>query len=230
MDAIFTHTRTAIIVTADTSSLVLDTKRIIGARVAVQAARKAWATGLDDIRGARDAGTSRVMLNRMEAKLDTLEAARDLARRELEMAPTGSERPHPRGCHSAGGAGAVSAMDPRLVRIQGAYALGVHDELCHLGGASCPSRLPHSWTYVAHTPLATFLAAAAHLEAHPRDAQGARLIFHDGVCASGCQGEQRAHHAHTQTVPAKVLRRVLTADPHIPGGATAEPLPCEADA
>ena len=103
----------------------------------------------------------------------------------------------------------MSALEGQTGAVATAYRLGMHDAQCSRGGASCPYREGCSWQWVAHVPAEPFQAAEAHLQARPRDAAGARLILHDGVCTSGCIGKQRETHARTQTLPVRVLRKVL---------------------
>jgi hypothetical protein len=51
------------------------------------------------------------------------------------------------------------------------------------------------------------LYALEHLDAHPRDAAGARLILHDAVCMSGCAGAGRVEHSRRHAATVAALRK-----------------------
>lgn len=77
----------------------------------------------------------------------------------------------------------------------------IHTDAC-IGGVG-------SWFPCLTCPRpATVEAALEHLDAHPGDAAGARLIFHDAVCC--CHGDcsSRVDHArNTQSTRVAALRR-----------------------
>lgn len=70
---------------------------------------------------------------------------------------------------------------------------------------------PRASLGLQYTPLSAALGAIRHLQAHPRDAQGARRILHDAVCAGfgdHCDGDDHAR--RTQTDLVRALRKVLS--------------------
>lgn len=88
-----------------------------------------------------------------------------------------------------------------------AFRLGLHDRLCR---PTCPNRIDCSYMWVMHTVLAPLEAAVVHLRQNPRDAAGARMILHDGHCASDhCGGYDHATRFAPQVT---VLRRLLAGD------------------
>lgn len=72
---------------------------------------------------------------------------------------------------------------------------------------TCPIRYEHEAATCLSAPRMGPLAAAlAHLDAHPRDARGARRIFHDAACLSDC-GPESDHADRTQSGKAVALRK-----------------------
>jgi hypothetical protein len=82
----------------------------------------------------------------------------------------------------------------------------IHDEVCPV-----PKADPHPALSCLSTPRAAVVARALEvLDVRPRDAKGARLVFHDAACMSGCTGAGAEDHARrTQTDVVRALRRWL---------------------
>lgn len=100
----------------------------------------------------------------------------------------------------------MSGVPPELREIADAWRLELHDRQCR---PACPDREACANRWVAHTPVAGWVAAVEVLRARPRDVAGARLALHDAVCMSAPCGDRAAEHARTQRVPASALRAVL---------------------
>jgi hypothetical protein len=100
----------------------------------------------------------------------------------------------------------VELTEDQLNRIKQA-GIAVH-------AAICPTRAEHPWN-ACHTSHDLFgwsmHEAIEHLDQHPRDAKGARRIFHDRVCMSGCEGAGADDHAKTQASKVAALRKHLAA-------------------
>lgn len=87
----------------------------------------------------------------------------------------------------------------------GDAARAIHDGICPK-----QERDPHDYRTCLLTPRPDPLRRALEvLAARPRDARGARVALHNGVCMSGCVGEQAVDHASTQTAAVRVLRKWL---------------------
>jgi hypothetical protein len=98
----------------------------------------------------------------------------------------------------------IKLTEQQLDRLKTA-GIAVHD-------AICPTRAPHAWN-ACHTSHNLFGLAMhqtiEHLDANPRDAKGARVILHNSVCMSGCEGDSAHEHAKTQTKAVVALRKHL---------------------
>lgn len=93
--------------------------------------------------------------------------------------------------------GAVSSAD--RVRIKEARRFAHR--------ASCPTGHLDERCVACPTNAGTLLALR-HLDEHPRDAKGARLLLHDAVCTSCLPGgDGREHADRTQARAAAALRK-----------------------
>jgi hypothetical protein len=81
----------------------------------------------------------------------------------------------------------------------------VHDRHCHDRRAEHVEWCAPRW--VRHQ--GGWADAVRHLQAHPRDARGARRIMHDRTCSSGAECDTADDHARTQTKNVAALRKVL---------------------
>jgi hypothetical protein len=95
----------------------------------------------------------------------------------------------------------------QLTRVMLA-ADAVHAATCHRG-AHEDSRKCRSWKYLVNWAT---LEAMDHLIAHPKDAAGARGIFHDAVCYGGAECTPVGDHAkRTQSKTVAALRKYVLA-------------------
>lgn len=84
----------------------------------------------------------------------------------------------------------------------------VHAATCHRG-AHEESRQCGTWKFLVGWPI---LAAMDHLIENPRDAAGARAIFHDAACYGGAECTPVGDHAkRTQSKTVAALRKHVTA-------------------
>lgn len=105
----------------------------------------------------------------------------------------------------------MSAVPAERQELATAYRYAYHDAACPQR-AACGAREACAMWRVGHQPVPAWLAAVEHLESHPRDAAGARRILHDAVCSNGAECRDTGH-PRTQTVPVRVLRKVLAGRP-----------------
>jgi hypothetical protein len=101
----------------------------------------------------------------------------------------------------------VGRLTPAQLQRAVAAVRHVHDERCGRWPGARPVGECVACPYVWHVH-----DALTHLDAHPRDAAGARLILHDARCVSGGRCDLRVDHAlrHADTVAA--LRRFRTTE------------------
>ncbi len=93
----------------------------------------------------------------------------------------------------------------QLTRVMLA-ADAVHAATCHRG-AHEESRQCRAWKFLVGWPM---LEALDHLTAHPKDAAGARAIFHDAACYGGADCTPPGDHAkRTQSKTVAALRKYL---------------------
>lgn len=100
----------------------------------------------------------------------------------------------------------VALTEEQLNRLKAA-GIAVH-------AAICPSRAEHAWQgcHTSHNLFGWAMhETIEHLDQNPRDAKGARVILHNSVCMSGCEGKQAEDHARTQTKAVAALRKHLAA-------------------
>lgn len=90
--------------------------------------------------------------------------------------------------------------EAELERVKAAR-LFVHRSVCP------PPGRDHDGSCAACPTGTGTLKALRHLDAHPRDARGARRMLHDVVCMSYCPPEDSDHADRTQAPTAAALRK-----------------------